>query len=227
MNDSRLGAVADVKGEVSKAPTKAQAKSHATRTRIVRHAYELFCELGYKGTTMDLIADRSGVAVQTVYFNYRTKDILLQAVHEWIVLGDDPTPPPLQDWNLAAMREPDARDVISRMVAGLASIEARVARMIPVYHSVAQEPAGQVYRRSEELRREGMREVVDALAGKTPLVPALTRDRAADLIFFLTGPESYRALVLGAGWPHDEWVAWTSRTLCRDLFGDPPRSSGG
>ena len=188
------------------------------------HAYELFCELGYKGTTMDLIAERSGVAVQTVYFNYRTKDILLQAVHEWIILGDDPTPPPLQAWNLAAMREPDARDAIPRLVAGIADVEARVAPMIPVYHSVAQEPAGRVYQRSEELRRQGMRELVDALAAKTPLAPAMTPDRAADLIFFLTGPESYRALVLDAGWQHDEWITWTSRTLCRDLFGDPPRS---
>lgn len=209
--------MADVKRRVS----KSQAKAHATRARIVQHAYGLFCELGYRGTTMEAIAERSGVAVQTVYFNYRTKDILLQAVHEWTVLGDDPKPPPLQDWNIAAMREPDARDVLAKMIAGIAGIQARVAPMIPVYHSVAQDPAGAVYQRSEELRRQDMTELVDALAEKTPLVPGLARGRAADLLFFLTGPECYRALVLAAGWSQDEWVHWTSDTLCRDLFGKP------
>jgi AcrR family transcriptional regulator len=207
--------VADVKGRVS----KAQAKSHVTRARIVRHAYELFGELGYRRTTMEAIAERSAIAVQTVYFNYRTKDILLQAVHEWTVLGDDPTPPPRQQWHIDAMREPDAHDVLRRMVAGTAGILARVAPMIPVYHSVAQEPAGAVYRRSEELRRQDMGRLVDDLARKTPLVPGLSRHRAADLAFFLMGPESYRALVLVAGWSHDEWVAWTSARLCHDLFG--------
>ena len=209
--------MADVKGRVP----KAQAKARATRARIVSHAYGLFCELGYRGTTMEAIADRSGVAVQTVYFNYRTKDILLQAVHEWTVFGDDPKPPPRQDWNIAAMTEPDARDALPKLIAGIAGIEARVAPMIPVYHSVAQDPAGAVYQRSEELRRQDMTELVDALAAKTPLVPGLARDRAADLLFFLTGPESYRALVLTAGWTQDEWVRWTSDTLCQDLFGKP------
>jgi hypothetical protein len=66
-----------------------------------------------------------------------------------------------------------------------------------------------------------MTELAGALAEKTPLVPGLARDRAADLLFFLTGPECYRALVLAAGWSQDEWVRWTSDTLCRDLFGQP------
>src|SRR5262245_17124155 len=93
--------------------------------------------------------------------------------------------------------------------------------MIPVFHSVTQDPAGAVYRRSEELRRQGMTELIGALADKTPLTPGMTRDRAVDLIFFLTGPEAYRALVLTAGWSKDEWISWTSDTLCRDLFGPP------
>ena len=204
--------MADVKRRVP----RAQATAQATRARIVAHAYGVFCELGYRGTTMEAIAERSGVAIQTVYFNYRTKDILLQAVHEWTVRGDDPKPPPRQDWNIAAMTEPDARDALPKLIAGIAGVEARVAPMIPVYHSVAQDPAGAVYQRSEELRRQGMTELVDALAAKTPLAPGLARDRAADLLFFLTGPESYRALVLTAGWsqvvhPPDHLDAVTAR----------------
>jgi AcrR family transcriptional regulator len=64
--------------------------------RIIVSAYTLFCESGYRGTTMESIAQRAGVAVQTVYFTFRTKDDLLQAVYEWAVLGDDGKPPPMQ-----------------------------------------------------------------------------------------------------------------------------------
>jgi AcrR family transcriptional regulator len=207
-----------VKGRVS----KRQARAEATRARIIRHAYDLLCDLGFRATTMEAIAERAGVAVQTVYFNYRTKDDLLQAVHEWTVLGDDPKPPPLQDWHIAAMREPDARRALPRIIAGIATIDARIAPMIPVFHAVAQDPAGTVYQRSEALRRHGMTELIDALAKKTPLAPGMTRRRATDLIYFLTGPESYRALVLDAGWSPSQWVRWTSDTLGRGLFGDIP-----
>jgi AcrR family transcriptional regulator len=210
--------MATVKGPVS----KSRARAEATRARIIRHAYELLCELGFRATTMEAIGGRAGVAVQTVYFNFRTKDELLQAVHEWTVLGDDPTPPSLQDWHVAAMSEPDARRALPRIVAGIATIEARVAPMIPVFNAVAQDPAGAVYQQASALRHEGMTELIDALAKKTPLARGMTRRRATDLVYFLTGPESYRALVLGAGWPPKEWVRWVSDTLCRDLFGDSP-----
>lgn len=67
-----------------------------------------------------------------------------------------------------------------------------------------------------------MTALVDALAKKTPLADGMTRRRAADLLYFLTGPESYRALVLDAGWSERMWVRWVSDTLSRDLFGDGP-----
>jgi AcrR family transcriptional regulator len=198
-----------------------QAKAHATRARIVRQAYELFCELGYRATTMELIAERAGVAVQTVYFAFRTKDELLRAVHEWTVLGDDPTPPQLQDWHVAAMAEPDARSAMPKIVAGIATIQARTAPMVPVFNAVSHDAAGAIYQQSEDMRRRDMAELVEALAKKTPLRKPVTRRRAADLIFVLTGPMSYRSFVIDSGWKPRDWVRWVSGTLCHDLFADP------
>ncbi len=168
----------------------------------------------------EAIADRAGVAVQTVYFNHRTKDVLLGAVHEWTVLGDDPTPPSLQEWSIAAMREQDAASALRKNVEGIATIFARMAPMLPVYYAVTQDPAGALFQESESLRRDDMRKLVDALAQKTPLAPGMTRRRAADLLFFLAGPECYRTLVLGAGWSSQAWARWVSDTLRRDLFVD-------
>jgi AcrR family transcriptional regulator len=199
---------------------KRRAQAQATRSRIIRHAYDLFCDAGYKATTMEAVAQRAGVAVQTVYFVFRTKDNLLQAVHEWTVLGDDPAPPPLQDWALAAAAEPDARRALRINVAGVATILARMAPMIPVFHAVSQDAAGAVFRQSEHLRREDMVELATSLSKRTPLAPGMTRRRAADLLFVLSGPESYRAFVLGCGWSPRQWVRWVGDTLSRELFGD-------
>ena len=90
-----------------------------------------------------------------------------------------------------------------------------------MFHAVAGDPAGQTYARAVELRRAGMLDLTEALAAKTPLVPGVTRARAADLLFYLTGPECYRELVLLADWSPTEWASWVATTLSRDLFEVP------
>ena len=89
IDSSTLGGVGAVK-------TSRGDKAAATRRRILDAAYDLFCVAGYPATTMAAIGERAGVAVQTVYFTFRTKDALLQAVHNRTVLGRDEIPPPQQ-----------------------------------------------------------------------------------------------------------------------------------
>ncbi|MEU4196551.1 helix-turn-helix domain-containing protein [Kribbella sp. NPDC026611] len=196
-----------------------QERAAATRARIVRAAYDLFCAGGYRATTMEAIGKQAGVAVQTVYFTFRTKDELLKAVHEWTVLGDTPMPPALQPWHVAAMKESDARAALAKIVAGVAALNARIAPMLAVFNSVSQQPVGEIYARSKELRRHDMGELVVALRKKTPLRAGLAQRKAADLLDFLMGPESYGALVIEAGWTERQWVTWTADTLNAQLFG--------
>jgi AcrR family transcriptional regulator len=205
--------------EVKRA-SRRQAKAALTRIRMLTAAYELFCEFGFRATTMEAIAERAGVAVQTIYFTFHTKDELLQSVHDWTVLGDDPTPPPLQAWYLDAVSEPNARRSLEMIIEGVVSIEARVAPMLPVFHAVSADPAGEVYSRSQQLRREGFEDIIEMLTKKAPLRRGLTRRRATDLLFVLAGPESYRSFVLESGWTTKQWTSWVSATLARDLFGD-------
>src|SRR6187399_1573894 len=76
-----------------------QERAAGTRRRMLDAAYDLFCDQGFRATTMEAIAERAGVAVQTLYFTFHTKDELLQAVQDRAVLGDDvPTPPHEQPW---------------------------------------------------------------------------------------------------------------------------------
>ena len=51
---------------------------------IIRAASEAFLEKGYDGVSMDEVANRAGVAKQTVYARYASKDALFLAVAESI-----------------------------------------------------------------------------------------------------------------------------------------------
>ena len=192
----------------------------ATRQRILDAAYDLFCELGYRGTTMTLIADRAGVAVQTVYFTFRTKDALLQEVHDQTVLGrDTPAVPMQQSWYAAAVAETDPARATRLLVEGTATILARVAPMLPVFHAVVADPAGEVYRNAEALRRPAMYDVArEALLVKGQPRPGVDVAYAGDLLVVLLGPEIYRMCVLELGWPRERWVDWTTQVIVRELF---------
>jgi AcrR family transcriptional regulator len=185
-------------------------------------AYELFCSDGYRATTMEAIAERAGVAVQTLYFTFHTKDELFQEVHERTVLGDENLPPPVQPWYLAAVAADDVRDAVRHICRGVLSISRRVAPMIPAFHAVAGDPAGEVWERSQRLRHDGMVDLVTALATKKPLRKNVTKVHAADVLYLLLGPDLYRTMVLQRGWTERQLANWTERVVLNDLFGLEP-----
>lgn len=195
-----------------------EQRSAETRARIVRAAYDLFCAHGFRATTMEAIGTAAGVSVQTVYFQFRTKNQVLQAVHEWTVLGDEGLPPERQSWYLHALAHPEAGTLLNAVVAGTASLNARIAPTLPIFATLAKEPQGDIYRASQRLRRDGMARLAEELRARQPFRSGLTSERAADILDFLIGPESYAALVLHAGWSAADWTTWVSDILLHQLF---------
>ncbi len=200
-----------------------QEKAAATRRRMLEAAYELFCRDGYRATTMEAIAENAGVAVQTLYFSFHTKDELFQRVHDRTVLGDENLPPPLQPWYRAAVAADDVRDAVRHICRGVLSISRRVAPMIPAFHAVAGDPAGEVWERSQRLRYDGMVDLVAVLTTKAPLRKGMTKAHAADVLYLLLGPDLYWTMVLGRGWSEHQLARWTERVALHDLFGAKPR----
>ena len=102
---------------------------------------------------------------------------------------------------------------------GIGTILARVAPMLPVFHAVVADPAGEVYRRSEALRRPAMYDVArEVLLPKGEPRPGVDAAYAGDLLVVLLGPEIYRMYVLEVGWSRERWVDWTAQVLVRELF---------
>ncbi len=105
---------------------------------------------------------------------------------------------------------------------GVAAILSRVAPMLPVFHAVSADPAGAVWQRAEQLRRDGYDNLIAMLKTKAPLRHGLSHAHATDLLFVLLGPEVYRTLVITRGWSHRQWARWTATAIARDLFDMAP-----
>lgn len=83
-------------------------RERRTRRRIIAAAAELFLDQGYGATTLDQVAGRAGVAVQTVYFHFGNKATLLKEALDVAAVGDD-KPVALLDrpWLQEVTAEPD------------------------------------------------------------------------------------------------------------------------
>ena len=101
--------MSDVKGKAGPGTRRAQ-QARATRQRITDQALELFLRQGYAATTLDQIAAKADVAVQTVYFHFGNKATVLKQIVDMLAAGDD-QPVPMLDrpWVQQMREEPDGR----------------------------------------------------------------------------------------------------------------------
>ena len=115
-----------VKGE-----SKRAEKARATRQRMLAAARELLIEQGYGATAMQDIADRAGVAVQTLYFTFGNKRSLLKELVDVSIAGDQEP--------VATMDRPWFRDVLATGTAA-AQLRAHVHGSRQVLDRVAESP---------------------------------------------------------------------------------------
>jgi AcrR family transcriptional regulator len=209
-----------VSDPVKPSPHTRRDRAVATRTRIARAATELFCDLGYTGTKMTAVAQRAGVAVQTVYFVFHTKAALLQACYELAMLGEeDPRPPHLQPWRNEMMAAASGPQALRIFAGGYASIAQRAAVLDDVVRGAVHEPEAKAVRdHSEQLRRDGYRAIIQHVHSQFGLRDHLDTEKATDLMLTLAGPSVYRTLVVDYSWAHTDYVDWLARTLTEMLL---------
>jgi len=201
--------------------TSRRDRARATRLRITKAAYTLFCRRGYVGTTMADIAEAAGVAVQTVYFTFHTKSELLSKAYDFAVLGEgDPLPPEQQPWYAAMAAEPDVVAALRHAVEGIGVIMTRATPLDTVVRSTAgSDPETAAVRAfHERWRAQGYRAMLDILSAKADLRAGVTPERASQLLLLYVGMDVYRVLVIDFGWSHHAWVDWTVATLADQLF---------
>ena len=202
--------------------TGRRERARATRLRMLTSAQSLFVERGYAATTMEDIAAASGVAVQTVYYTFKTKASLLRAVGELAGTGrPDPTPGGQRDWLAEVLAEPDGDRALALAIEQGVDIYVRAARLWPALQaaSVSDPDVEDYFQTVVTNRRAGMGQLVAHLQQIGYLRSDLTAQRGTDIVFALVSLETYLALTRDADWPIEDVKAWLWTTLRMQLSG--------
>jgi len=187
---------------------------------MLESARALFISDGYAATTMERIADTAGVAVQTLYYTFRTKGQLLCEVVETTAAGDGEAVPVAQRaWVQDMLASRSGPRVLALAVEHGADIFVRAAPLWPVVAAAAADPKVEHYwGRVAADRRAGQARMVGRLDELGVLRPGLEPDRATDVVVVLFGHDVFRSLVTQAGWSVPEYKAWLFTTLAQQLL---------
>lgn len=191
-------------------------KAASTRRAIIRAAHVEFVESGFQGATMASIAQRAGVATQTVYFVFHTKPELISAVIDTAVMGEShPLPPQSTEWWQAMVEEPDAVEALRIFVRGAGALFARAATISEVLRAAAlNDPeVRRTHELHENMRRIGFNQVLDILQTKAPLRADRTREQLIATFLVVCGDAVYHLYAVEQGWSHEEIMDWWCATL--------------
>ncbi|NUR90331.1 MAG: helix-turn-helix transcriptional regulator [Nonomuraea sp.] len=210
--------------EKVKRPDKRAERSRRTREKVVEAARDLFVAQGYGATSLQEVADRAGVAVQTVYFVFGNKRTLFKDVVDTSIAGDgEPVATMDREWFRGACAEPTAAGQVRAPVHGTREILGRVAPIMPLIAAAsatdpeiaAQWPDGPDPRHTVQYA------AAEALVRKPDVRPGLSVETAADLLYGLLSPQLYLIFVRDRGWSPDAWEEWARTTLTAQLCAGP------
>ena len=207
------------KRSYSSAVRKEQAAQ--TRARILEAAGELFESNGYARTTIAAIAERAGVAADTVYATFGNKARVLTGLIDVRLApaGDDNV---LDRADAHAVRdEPDQRRQLHAFARDIAAISARVR---PVYEimrtaSAVEPEMATVFAEMDAYRLRNMSQAAAWIAARGPL--RVDVERAGQIIWAVASPDVARMLCDVQGWTNDQYAEWLEDMLVRTLLMSP------
>jgi AcrR family transcriptional regulator len=196
--------------------TRRTEQAERTRRRIIEAATALFTDPGYAATTIEAVAARADVAVETVYGRFRNKPNLLVAILEPAIVGTDDDVALFDLPQVAEVRACTDQRQQLRMLAGFSrKVLQRTAQAHRILQTAAaSDPkAAALQRLDNERRYQGQLAYVDMLLANGPLRDGLDRERAADIYATLASPPSYAFLTRERGWTPEQFEDWLADAL--------------
>jgi AcrR family transcriptional regulator len=202
---------------IVKSPSR-NRRARGTQRRVVDAAAELFVAEGYASTTLEQIARRAGVSVQTVYFHFGNKrTVLKQAVDVAAVGDDEPVPLLERPWFMQLQAEPDPRRCVAIWMETSREIMERIGPIMGVVRDAADadpDMAAQ-WATNQEQTAHAFRMFAGLLDQRAALrVPV---DEATDILCALLSLEVYMILVR-RGWSPQRWQRWGAEMITAALL---------
>jgi AcrR family transcriptional regulator len=197
-------------------------RSRVTRVRVIDAAAGLFLERGYVAATIEDVAERAAVAVQTVYYVFGTKPKLLSAVLDASIAGDvEPVPLLERPWVGALREQHDVGSAMERLVDDSVTILSRASPLYEVVRRAAADPeVNQLLQETRRRRRSDQRALIEILSSAGRLRPDLDADTAADVFYGLINEEVFQLFVRDCGWDVERLKRWATSLMMQQLIGE-------
>jgi AcrR family transcriptional regulator len=192
-----------------------QRQAHETRERIVEATRQLLEAEGYAGMTVEAVARRAEVAVQTVYAVFGSKTGILAELLNQTTFG--------ADYENTVRQVLEEKDPEKRLRGA-----ARIARQIHDAQrtgfdllrgaGVVAPELARLEQERERIRYEREEAMILSLRGARRLRPGLSYRAARDILWTLTGSDVYRMLVREREWSSQKYQKWLADTLVRSLL---------
>lgn len=192
-----------------------------TRRAILDAAQRLFEHDGYVVTTMDAIAEETGVALKTVYLAFATKSGVLRAVWDLLLKGDtDDAPvaerPPYREM----LEEPDPERQLRLNARNARAVKSRIGPLLRVIRSAAavDPDSAALWGLIQSDFYENQRVLVTTIHERGGLRAGLDPKAATDILWSLNHPDVWLLLVGERGWTPEEFESWFADTICAQLL---------
>ena len=192
-----------------------QRQAHETRRRIVGATRRLLEAEGYAGMTVEAVARRAEVAVQTVYAVFGSKTGILAELLNETTFG--------ADYENTVQQILEEKDPEKRLRGA-----ARIARQIHDTQragfdllrgaGVVAPELARLEQERERIRYEREEAMILSLRDAKRLRPGLSYRAARDILWTLTSSDVYRMLVRDRGWSSQKYQDWLADTLVRSLL---------
>ena len=202
-----------VKGPRRYDASRRRAAAAATRHSILVAAREVFLERGYVAATMPAIAERAGVALDTVYASVGRKPSLFRELIETAISGrDEAVPAELREYVKAIQAEPEPARILELYAVAVTEVQTRLAPLVALVRdaAAADRELASLWKEISDRRAANMRLLAAEVASKGRLAVGI--EEAADVIWATNSPEFFLLMVRDRGWEPDRFQHWLATT---------------
>lgn len=182
-----------------------------TRNAILHAARALFVEQGYSTTTMTNIAERAGVAVDTIYSTIGPKPQLLGELVTEALNRENGAASSLEESKHKEDPATSATDLSRSYAEAVGRFHFDVG---PLFSSLRASDPWSNWLRGRSRRIEGL---PTEIARRHLQHAHVDLKEVADEIWALSSIEVYELLVNARGWSHERYVAWLGSAINRLL----------
>jgi len=191
-------------------------QAELTRERILDAARRKLVSGGYSQVTMQELAREAGVAYQTLFSRFGNK------VHLAMQLIDTGFPHVAEALALLEQARAAGDPVAWLRIVGTFSrrINEPCADLFRFMRESGDPELLGRFKEIERNRRERLEELGPQLERTGRLRPGLSGPDAVDIVWAMSGPETYARLVLDRGWSPDRFERWLAEALVNALLSE-------